>query len=175
MKTTQNKTTTLNISVCNDSQDAWDDYIEDINYIVNELDINCEISNNRLMNIIEQQQTYSSDISDYKNNIVIESKGYSQSDWQDYNLHYNDFETKEQKALFDDLIALLKRSFTHFNNYYFELIESIVIDGKEYENKEPIDNGTFVIDWIEFPDSNEILTAYNDCFGLHYDKYIIKE
>ena len=30
MNTTQNKTTTLNISVCNDSQNAWGDYIEDI-------------------------------------------------------------------------------------------------------------------------------------------------
>ena len=175
MNTTKNKTTTLNISVCNDSQNAWDNYIDNINYIVNELDVHCEISNNRLTNIVEQEQTYSTDISDYKNNIVIKSVGYSQSDWQDYNLHYNNLESKEQKALFDDLVKLLKRSFTHFNNYYFELIESIVIDGIEYENKEPLENGVFVIDWIEFPDNKEILTACNDFYGLQYDKHIIKE
>ena len=175
MKTTQNKTINLSISTCNDSQNAWDNYIDDINYVVNELNIHCEISNNRLVNIIEQQQTYISDINDYKNNTVIESKGYSQSDWQTYNLHYNDFESKEQEALFDYLIKLLKRSFTHFNNYYFELIESIIVEGKEYENKEPIENGVFIIDWIESPNNDDILAAFNNEYGLNYDKHVIKD
>tara|TARA_R110000787_G_scaffold243530_1_gene349545 strand:- start:159 stop:686 length:528 start_codon:yes stop_codon:yes gene_type:complete len=175
MKTTQNKTITLNISNDYDSSNAWYSYIEQINYIANELDFHCEIRNNRLINIIAQEQRYSTDIDQYENKIIVETIGYSQGDWQTYELYYNDFESKEQKALFDDLIALLKRSFTHFNNYYFELIESVIVESKEYENKEPIENGVFIIDWIEFPDNDDILAAFNESYGLNYDKHVIKD
>tara|TARA_R110000744_G_scaffold119722_1_gene223232 strand:+ start:180 stop:707 length:528 start_codon:yes stop_codon:yes gene_type:complete len=175
MKTTQDKTTTLSISNDYDSTNAWDSYIEQINYIVNELDFHCEIRNNRLINIIAQEQTYSTNIDEYENKIIVETIGCSQSDWQTYELYYNDFDSKEQKSLFDDLVVLLRRSFTHFNNYYFELIESIIVEGKEYENKEPIKNGVFIIDWIEFPDNNDILTAFTEAYGLNYDKHVIKD
>tara|TARA_R110002072_G_scaffold264865_1_gene423786 strand:- start:10 stop:537 length:528 start_codon:yes stop_codon:yes gene_type:complete len=175
METTQNKIITLNISNDYDSSSAWDIYIEQIKYIVNELDVHCEIRNKKLINIVEQEQKYNTDINEYDNKIIIETIGYSQSEWQAYELYYNYFQSKEQKALFDGLVVLLKRSFTHFNNYYFELIESIIVEGKEYENNKYIENGGFFIDWIEFPNNDDILDAFKDEFELNYDKYIIKD
>tara|TARA_R110002096_G_scaffold319882_1_gene514039 strand:- start:586 stop:1101 length:516 start_codon:yes stop_codon:yes gene_type:complete len=169
------KTTTLNISTCYDSQDAWSNYVDNINYLVNKLDVHCEISNTRLINIIEDEQSYLTDKYNYENSTIIKSKGYSKGDWQEYKLYYNNLESKGDRALFDDLIKLLKRSFTHFNDYYFELIECIEIEGKEYENTEPIEVGGFFIDWIEFPEDENILEAFNDNFGIRFDKVNIKE
>jgi hypothetical protein len=169
------KATILNISTCYDSQDAWSNYVENINYIVNKLDVHCEISNTRFINIIEDEQSYLTDINDYENSIIIKSKGYSKGDWQEYILYYDNLESKKDRALFDDLIKLLKRSFTHFNDYYFELIKCIEIEGKEYYSTEPIEGGSFFIDWIEFPKDEDILEAFNDNFGMRFDKVNIKE
>ena len=50
-------------------------FIEDINHLVNELNVYCEIKNKDYTNIVEQQKRYISNIEDYKNSIVIEATG----------------------------------------------------------------------------------------------------
>mgnify|MGYP000178999180 CR=1 FL=1 len=146
-------------------------FIEDINHLVNELNVYCEIKNKDYTNIVEQQKRYISNIEDYKNSIVIEATGYSQGDWQTYILHYNQNELKTpmQKTYFESLLNQLKRSFTHFNDYYCQKYEYMEIDGKKYIEKESFDSTALVIDYLEFPNEEEVKQEYISMYGIDFD------
>ena len=144
-------------------------FTDEINYLVNNIDIFCEVKNDNFINIVEQEKNSHSSKEQYENKTVVESIGYSQRDWQTYVLYHN---LKQNNK---DLICLckeLEKSFTHFNDYSAEIIKRTEIDGVLYES-ENIDSFSFCIRYIEFPDKKDILQAYNDEFGVNYDNYEI--
>ena len=144
-------------------------FTDEINYLVNNIDIYCEIENNKFINIVEREKNYNSSKEQYKNKTIVEAFGYSQGDWQTYVLYHNLEETNK------DLIYLcneLKKSFTHFNDYDAQIIKRTEIDGILYES-ETVESFCFCIREIEFPDQNDILEAYNDIYDINYDSYEI--
>ena len=148
---------------------------EDINYLVNELNVFCELKNNDYTNVVEEEKRYLSDKEDYKNSIPISAKGYCQSEWQEYILYYNEKElnTPQLRMYFSSLVEHLERTFTHFNDYFVEKFEQTEIKGKKF-NAEPHDNTTFCISHTEFPDKDDILKEYNEIYGEDYDEVLIE-
>jgi len=149
---------------------SYEDFREEINYLVNELNIFCEIKNNNYINIIEEQKNYSSSIEEYKNKISISAIGYCQSEWQEYTLYYNETElnTPQMKMYFSSLLDQLQKSFTHFNDYFCEKYERTEIDGKTF-NSEPFDYTSFYIRYIEFPSKEDIIEEYMAIYGEDFD------
>ena len=164
------------IKITNDynSDLAYQLKVDDVNCIVNEISVLCETKNNNYINLIEQEKRYSSEKEDYKNKIIIEAKGYSQSEWQTYTLYYNEKELKtpQHRMYFSDLIQNLERSFTHHNDYSVEKFEQTKIDGKIF-NAEAHDYTSFCITHTEFPKNNDIIEEYKAIYGTDYDTYII--
>ena len=146
-------------------------YIEDINYLVNELNVFCEQENDKFINIVEQEKKYCSD-ENYNNVVKISAKGYSQNEWQEFTLHYNESElkTKEDKANFNSLVDELKKFFTHKNDYFAEKFEYTEIEGKKFINSEAFDCTSFNISYIEFPESEDVKQAYLDIYGQDFDE-----
>ena len=165
------------IEISNDynSDFCYQTKVEDINYLVNELDVFCELRNTNYINIIEQEKRYNSEKQDYKNKIIINAKGYSQSEWQDYILYYNEKELKTPKdrMYFSNLVKHLEREFTHQNDYITKKYEQTKIDGKIF-NSEPYDYTCFYIDDIEFPNNEDIIKEYIGLYGEDFDKFIIE-
>ena len=157
-----------------DSDGAHQSKVDDINYIVNEISVLCETTNDSYINLIEQEKRYASEKEDYNNKIIIEARGYSQSDWQTYTLYYNEKElqTPEQRMLLSILIQHLERSFTHSNDYKVAIFEQTVIDGKTF-NSDPHDYICFSITHIEFPDEADVLEEYNAQKEVDHDSHII--
>jgi hypothetical protein len=144
------------------SDEAYIKWREDIDYIVAEIDVDCRISNHRFNNPIG-----SDDSPLFKHTEVVEATGYCQSDWQTYTLTHRGLES--EKELLDELIALLKKTFTHKNNYFVEKFERTEIDGKVF-NAEPHDFTSFAITDIEFPEEEDIINAYISEYGEDYDE-----
>ena len=167
--------TILRITKDDFSELSYDLFIEDINYLVNELNLFCEIRNNKFNNIVEDNKRYLSSQSEYKDKLIVEARGYSQSDWQEYTLYYNESElkTSQQKNYFESLVTQLERSFTHFNDYSCELFEREEIDGKVFD-ADPHDWTTFCIDDIEFPDEEDVKQRHNEIYGENHDEIIIE-
>ena len=163
--------TLVTIEKENYSDISYNMFIEDINYLVNELNVYCEVRNKNYTNIVEQEKRYTSNIDDYKNSIVIEAKGYSQNDWQTYILRYNlnELETPIQKTYLQSLVNQLKRSFTNFNDYYCQKYKYIEIDGKRYVATESFDSIGFTIDNIEFPNEEDVKQEYISMYGIDFD------
>ena len=161
------------ITIENDyhSTTANDFWKEDINYLVNELNLCCEIKNSNYINIVEQEQRYSSNKEDYKNSIHVEAKGYSQGDWQNYVVYYNEKELKtpQQRTYFSSLLKQLEKTFTHKNNYQVGKCIVVTIDGEEYKG-EDYDYTTFCIDHVEFPEEEDIKEAYISIYSKDFDK-----
>tara|TARA_R110000822_G_scaffold67786_1_gene164983 strand:+ start:376 stop:891 length:516 start_codon:yes stop_codon:yes gene_type:complete len=153
---------------------AYESKVDDINMIVNEINVLCEVRNDKFINLIEQEQRYSSEKEDYKNKIVIEAKGYCQSEWQTHTLYYNEKELKipQHRMYLSDLIQHLERSFTHNNDYFVEKYEQTKIDGKIF-NAEANDYTSFCITHTEFPEDSDIIEEYKSIYGEDYDTYII--
>ena len=166
------------IEISNDynSDFCYQTKVEDINYLVNELDVFCELRNTNYINIIEQEKRYNSEKEDYKNKIIINAKGYSQSDWQDYILYYNENElsTPQKRMYFSNLVKHLEREFTHQNDYIAKKYEQTKIDGKIF-NSEPFDYTCFYIDDIEFPNNEDIIKEYIALYGEDFDEFIIED
>lgn len=170
VKETEIKKETL-IVIENDyfGDDAELETTEDINNLVNELDVFCELKNGEYINIVEQEKRYSSSKGDYKKSIQIEAKGYSQGEWQTYTLYYKLDGSKKQKTYLESLIQHLERSFTHDHNYCVNKYEVVTIDGKEFKG-ESEDYTTFCITNIEFPEEEDVKAEYLSIYGEDYDK-----
>jgi len=141
------------------------DYKENINNLASELDIIIFNENNRLDNIISdlQKTKYCTNHKDsYKNSITINCVGYSQSDWDTYTIYYNDM-TNDLKYF----CKLLKRLFTHKNDY---LIKEIELLDSGYSKV--INTHSIMINYIEFP-TNKDITETIKHYGIgHYDEII---
>lgn len=154
-------------------------FAEDINYLVNELNVFCEIDSNKFTNIVENQKRYNSSKDDYQDSKTIISKGYCQSEYQVSKIYYNKFEidTKEKKEYLNQLFQLLENKFTHFNNdYYFEITETIILNGITY-NSNVLYSGMFSLYNCEFPTKEEIFKEYDSVYSneFEYDKVIIED
>ena len=162
--------TLIKIEKDNYSNLAYEQKIEDINLIVNEIDVFCIIKNNDFENIVNNQRRYSTHKEGYNECISISAVGYSQSEWQDYVLYYNiDKEDKKQVAYLASLVQHLERSFTHNNNYIASKINYVTIEGKTFETAAE-DYSGFCIPWCEFPSEDEVLNSYLEIYGEDYDK-----
>jgi Lhr-like helicase len=170
VKNTEIKKETL-IVIENDiyGENAEQETAEDINYLVNELNVFCELKNSNYINIVEQEKRYSSSKEDYKKSIQIEAKGYCQSDWQTYTLYYKLNGSKQHKAYLKSLIQHLERSFTHKNNYCVNKYDVVTIDGKEFKG-ESEDHTTFSITNVEFPKVEDVKAEYLSIYGEDFDK-----
>lgn len=162
--------TIIRISADYQSTTSYDEFIETINNLVNEMDVFCEIKNARCINVVEQQKEYTSNKEDYKNSTTIEAKGYSQGDWQTYVLYHNVDNNDENLKL---LVSELEKSFTHQNDYSVEKFEQTEINGKVF-NANPHDYTTFCIRHIEFPEKEDVIAEYNEIYGEDYDECIIE-
>jgi len=161
--------TIIKIQIENDytSNDSHDFFIDEINELVNELDIFCEVKNNRLINVVNEAQKNDSNKDDYKKSVCVSAIGYSQSDWQDYIIYYN----KESKEL-EYLKEILKKTFTHQNDYFVSKFEVVTNKGKKYQS-EAYDYTNFSITNIEFPNADEVLKEYLSIYGKDYDEVVI--
>tara|TARA_S200002703_G_scaffold10590_1_gene9916 strand:- start:2357 stop:2860 length:504 start_codon:yes stop_codon:yes gene_type:complete len=161
------------IKITNDymSENSHNEFISNIDSIINDgIEVFCEIKNNRMTNIVEEQKNYIFNKEDAKNKTVVEAKGYSQSEWQTYILHHNAEESNNDLQL---LVEELKKSFTHMNDYWVVKFEQIEIDGKKF-NGDPQDFTSFCIRHIEYPDKEDVLKEYVEIYGEDFDEYIIK-
>jgi len=154
---------------------AYESKVEDINYLVNEINVFCEIKNHNYTNIVEQEKRYHREKYEYKNKIIVNAKGYSQSDWQDYVLYFNEEEitTPQDKTCFNNLVTHLERTFTHQNDYVAESFDQIEINGKIFKS-DPYNRSHFCINHIEFPSDEEILNEFTSIYGNDYYKCIVK-
>ena len=161
------------IRITNDYQNdgAYRQYIEEIDNLVNvEVNCYCEIANNDYINVIEQQKRYATTKDEFKNVTVVEARGYSQGDWQQYTV-YHDLEDDSKELGW--LVGELKNSFTHMNDYQVEKFEREEINGKNFD-AEPHDYTALPIRHTEFPDKDDVLKEYNEIYGEDYDECIIE-
>ena len=162
--------TKIKVTINNDydSDLAYNIRNEDIRYLLTELDIYCEVSNNSFINIVQELQTtitYNCK-SDYKDKLIVNATGYSQGDWQEYILYYNKKETN--KGYLKQLVNLLEKSFTHQNNYIAYTNELVEIENKFYSGENTECFG-FCVNEIEFPKSENVIKEFKDQFGIEYD------
>jgi hypothetical protein len=164
--------TTIKATIKNDynSEDAYKFWKDDIRYFINLLDVNV------IQNNINYQDSFNDKTKakeDYKNKKTINAIGYSKGDYLDYIIYYNKV-SKEQKEDFKQLKTLLSRAFTHKNNYKIKTKEVLTIDGKIFET-ENTENFYFVIDYIEFPNKEDIEKESKNIIkeNLTFDKLII--
>ena len=149
---------------------SYDNFKEYINYLVHEMDIFCEVKNNNLNNIVEDEKNYAGNKDDYSKQTIVNATGYSQNEWETYVLYHN---LEEDDRNLISLVKQLKRSFTHFNDYQVEKFERTTIDGKDFDS-EPHDYTCLCIDFIEFPEKKDIIKEYNEIYGVDYEEYIIE-
>ncbi len=143
---------------------SYEQYREDINYFANKIDLFCEIKNNNFSNIVEDEKKYISNKKDYNKITTIKATGYSQMDWQTYIIYHNDN--------IDGFKELLKRSFTHFNDYIAEKYEYIKKNGEIFKSN-PYDYSSFSINYIEFPTEEDVKKEYLNLYGKDYNKITI--
>jgi len=164
------KKTVIRITPDYQSTGAYDDFIEQVGILVNEyVDVHCELSNTKFINVVAEQQLKQVDSKSFKNTTTFSATGYSQSDWQEYTLRYN---CEDDNMYLLQLIEELKKSFTHMNDYSVEKFERVEIEGTVYD-AEPHDVTSIYIRDIEFPEDKEIVKAYTDCYGKDYDEVIV--
>lgn len=145
---------------------SYDMRNDDISYLLTELDLFCDIRNNNYINIVSELQYTTKYKDDYKNKIVVEAKGYSQSEWQYYTLYYN--KDTINKKLLKQLINTLEKTFTHQNDYIATKTEVVIIDDKKFES-EPIDYTGLYVSHIEFPTNDDIIKEYINQYGKDYN------
>ena len=157
--------TEIEINIDNFGSLSYEYFKEAINELVNEMDLLCEVKNDKFINIVEDEKRYHSNKEDYKNTFTISAKGYSQSDWQEYIIYTNEDQDSNNIVV---LTEHLQKSFTHFNDYSVNKYDIKTIEGEEYKG-EPYDYTTFCINYIDFPTNEEIEREYLAIYGKDYD------
>ena len=162
--------TLVRISEDNYSDQAYQDWKETIRYLVNELDLKIEASNNQYFNTPQKLQRYEPR-EKYGSKEVIEAIGYSKGKWQRWTIHYNksELDTKEKKALFSQLVEELQKTFTHQHSYFVEKFEYVEVDGKKFVEESSFDCTCFSIRHTEFPENQDIIKEYLAIYGEDFD------
>ena len=151
-----------------DSSLAWELYKEFLQTISEDQDIHVTNKNSDFLNVLPIEITgkgYRADKPDYKNQLTIECRGYSQGDWDTYTIYYNEL-TDDIKLLAEEL----KKIFTHKNEYYLQEIEEL-----ESGHSKVIDTYGLVISNVEFPDKEDIEKEIKEQYNLKYDELIINQ
>lgn len=149
------KTIELRVSNDYDSGYAHEIYREQLMELSEDLDIAVHNSNRRMGSILPNKKTYTDG---YVQSIVVGCTGYSQSEWDEYTIHYNVM-TADLSMLIEDLEKL----FTHKHDYMVKEIE-ILDSGHELGLETYVIN----ISHIEFPDKKDVLEAIEDQ-GIEFD------
>jgi len=152
-----------------DGDGAYHEFIDEVSFFVNEIELHCEVSNDRFTNIVEQQKNYFTDKSKFKHKTVVEAKGYSQGDWEEYTIFHNE---PKDSTMLQGLVDELEKTFTHMNDYVAEVYEQTEVDGKIF-NAEPHEHIYFSIRHTEFPEKDDVLSEFDSLFGLEYDEITI--
>ena len=140
---------------------------DNIYNLVNDcIEVHCEISNTRMVNIIEGVKNYSTNKEDFKNVTHVIASGYVQGDYQEYKLYHNQPEGDNDLRL---LVEELEKTFTHYNDYVVEKFEREEINGKNFD-ADPHDYTAFCVRHIEFPDKEDVLKEYIAIYGEDYDE-----
>lgn len=156
--------TLLRISKNHYTDLAYEYWCNDIQYLIDELDVLIEIENTRnFINPFESDKSSE----DYQFSESVTAIGYSQGDWQRYIIYCN---KPINDVYLTELIGLLRKTFTHKNDYFCQKFEFTEIDGKKFINPESFDFTSFCITDIEFPEYQDIKNAYLDCFGEDFDE-----
>lgn len=137
--------------------------LEDIQEAISGIDLYCETSNKRFIDIVNKKV---GEKDDYSYREVVEAIGYSQGDWQTYNIYHSEDDI-------DRLRTLLERTFTHNNDYLAYLYHYTEIDGVRYVAEDHFDSVLFDIDDIEFPSEEDIIKKYEEIEGKNYDELLI--
>lgn len=163
--------TVIRISTDYQSTESYDDFVEQVTQLVNELvEVHCEVKNKDFTNIVEKVQKTYVDRDTLTKCISFSATGYCQSEWQGYVLRYN---CEDDNIYLKQLIDELKKSFTHMNDYCVHKFEREVINGKNFD-AEPHDYTAFSIRDIEFPEKEQVLARYNEIYGEDYDIVIVE-
>ena len=156
------------IEITNDynSNNSFDLYNQQLKELTKDMDIyvtvdNFFVSTNPIQDSYGEAENFN-----YK--LIVSAKGYSQSEWQVYNIYHNN--KKDEKLEY--LTELLERRFTHFNDYFVSKFDRQEINGKDFD-AEPHDFTTFSITDIEFPSEEDVIKTYNDFYGKDYDEVVV--
>jgi hypothetical protein len=155
------------IEIHNDynSNDSSDYYKEELQELTTDMEIYVTVDN-RMFNCPLKDKEGEKE--NFRYRLIVSAKGYSQSEWQVYNVYHNDKDDEKLAFLTD----LLEKSFTHYNDYIASKFERQEINGKEF-SAEPHDYTNFSIRDIEFPTEEDVLNAYTEMYGKDYDEVIV--
>ena len=150
------KTIELRVSNDYDSGFAYEMYREQLMELSKDLDISVYNTNRGMSNILPNKKI---DTDGYVQSIIVKCQGYSQSEWDEYIIHYNVM-TADLSMLIEDLEKL----FTHKNDYIVREVE-ILDSGHELG----LDTHVININHIEFPTKCDITREINNqC--IEFDK-----
>jgi len=150
--------TILRVTNDYESTTAYDMYKEDLEQLIYGLNIHVENESKQMNNILPGAEKTRFP-NDYNQAITIECRGYSQGDWDRYNIHYN----QGNQEVAEKLAKELKNLFTHKHDYKvreFEVLET----GHELQK----DTHWIYINHIEFPEKLNVLEAIEGQ-GIEYD------
>ncbi len=137
--------------------------LEDIQEAISGIDLYCETSNKRFIDIVNKKV---GEKDDYYYQEVIQAKGYSQGEWQTYNIYHSEDDI-------DRLRTLLERTFTHENDYIASLYHYTEINDVRFVAEDCFDRTMFSVDDIEFPEKEDIIKRYEEIEGKNYDELLI--
>tara|TARA_R100000544_G_C2227101_1_gene61564 strand:- start:2579 stop:3067 length:489 start_codon:yes stop_codon:yes gene_type:complete len=142
------------------SQDKW---TEDLKVEMREVDVYISLPKDRenwgLVDLLQTEQNTFAD--QYSNCVHIQATGYVQGSFLDYKIYYNGDEDKLKY-----LKTLLKRTFTHKNDYIVENIEMLPSGHSKI-----IDKTSFCVNDVEFPKLEDIKNAIEEHEGYAYDEF----
>lgn len=158
------------VRITNDyqSDNAYQSWREDIKDLLNETDlmVSCSIANTRMRNTVEELKDYQTFEGDFEKTTTVQATGYVQAEWQTYTIKHNE---EDDDANLAELVSLLKKTFTHKNDYSVEIFERAEIDGKNFD-ADPHEHQSFSITHIEFPDKDDVKKAYVEIYGEDFDE-----
>tara|TARA_R110000851_G_scaffold131743_1_gene265982 strand:+ start:850 stop:1491 length:642 start_codon:yes stop_codon:yes gene_type:complete len=151
----------VEVKVDYDSQFAWEYYKDDLIYLSEELDIAVHNSNRRMGNVLPNKKI---DTDGYHKSCIVGCTGYSQSEWDDYKIYYN-----EESEELDRLKEELSKVFTHKHDYQVDTIE--VLDSG---HSMVIESDSVSIMHIEFPEEDDVKAAILDAnTGIDIDSDLV--
>ena len=151
-----------------DSQLSDDMWNEDLNEYIQSLDVFIEKCNRQFSFDAIRNQRRGFEEFDNSNNgnaqcIVIDAKGYSQSEWENFTLYY-----KCSDKEVNPLVEHLKKTFTHRNDYLVENVEELITG-----HTKVIDRCVVNVNDPEFPELQDIVKVIEEMQdGVKvYDEY----
>lgn len=151
------------------SQNAWYMYLEDVQnlykyelgekvFITHENRSLAGLGIAELDSNVEEEQ-----LEEYDSKTIVTAKGYSQGDWEEYTLYYNEAELSEQELETLEILKVeLSKLYTHKNDYSVTALEVREIDGKQWSTPYEVENGLFSITHVEFPEDEDIVQAFKE-------------